>query len=95
MLEHPIFRDLEGIVKLRGICWDIAETGDHGYKVWPVLVFEKAEHGDFGQFIESKRGKGLSFVERLELCVGLGTALMEMHTCCSLPLNSIAYSMDH
>ncbi len=82
VLGHPVVRGHANIVKLMGVCWDIAGNDDGAYTVWPVLVYEKAECGDLCQFMESETGKGLSFDQRLELCIDIGTALMVMHSCC-------------
>jgi serine/threonine protein kinase len=65
-------RDHPNIIKLEGVAWDI---NNHG-QVWPVLVFEKAQHGDLEAFFASNAGKNLTFEERLDLCIHIGTALM-------------------
>ncbi|MCJ1457194.1 hypothetical protein MMC28_007561 [Mycoblastus sanguinarius] len=66
VLGHPVIQGHANIVKLMGICWDVAGNGDGEYTVWPVLVYEKANYGDLGQFMESEAGKALSFEQRLE-----------------------------
>jgi serine/threonine protein kinase len=65
-------RNHPNIIKLEGVAWDINNDG----QVWPVLVFEKAEHGDLETFFASNPGKDLTFEERLDLCIHIGTALM-------------------
>lgn len=79
ILSHPLIECHPHIVKLIGICWEIPDV-DHA---WPVLVFEKSQHGDLYQFIRLGKGRSLSIQERLRLCVNVGVAIRDMH------LNSI------
>lgn len=85
VLGHPVIRDHANIITLVGICWDVATSGDGEDTVWPVLVYEKAECGDLTQFMKSELGRGLSFDQRLGLCIDIGTALMVMYSTCNLP----------
>ncbi|KAL7792472.1 kinase-like domain-containing protein [Trichoderma ceciliae] len=76
VLGHPEIRGHPNIVRLVGVCFEI----DHQTKVpWPVLVFQKAEHGDLKKFLESPRGKGLGVRERLDLCIDVAAAITLMH----------------
>lgn len=76
VLGHPEIRGHPNIVRLVGVCFEI----DAQTKIpWPVLVLQKAEHGDLKKFIESPRGKGLSLRERLDLCVDVAAAVTLMH----------------
>ncbi|KAM0259856.1 hypothetical protein ACHAQJ_003100 [Trichoderma viride] len=76
VLGHPEIRGHPNIVRLVGLCFEI----DHETKIpWPVLVLQKAEHGDLKKFIDSPRGKGLSVRERLDLCVDVAAAITLMH----------------
>jgi serine/threonine protein kinase len=76
VLGHPEIRGHPNIVRLVGVCFEI----DHETKIpWPVLVLQKAEHGDLKKYIDSPRGKELSFRERLDLCVEVAAAITLMH----------------
>ncbi|KAM0452901.1 hypothetical protein ACHAO4_005320 [Trichoderma viride] len=76
VLGHPEIRGHPNIVRLVGVCFEV----DAQTKIpWPVLVLQKAEHGDLKKFIESPRGKGLSLRERLDLCVDVAAAVTLMH----------------
>lgn len=76
VLGHPEIRGHPNIVRLVGVCFEI----DAQTKIpWPVLVLQKAEHGDLKKFMESPVGKGLSFRERLDLCVDVAAAITLMH----------------
>jgi hypothetical protein len=77
ILGHPVIRNHANVITLEGICWDISVDDE---SVWPVLVFEKTEHGDMNQFLNSDVGKRMCFVERLKLCADVATALMAMHS---------------
>lgn len=75
VLGHPFIREHPNIVELQGISWDIPSNDE----IWPVLVFEKTQLGDLYNFATSPVGRDLSVNERLELCVGVGTAIVDMH----------------
>lgn len=65
------------IVRLEGVCWDI---GSDDSEVWPVLLFEKTPFGDLENFAESEAGKGMSLIDRLRICIDIGTALRDLHS---------------
>ena len=71
ILQHP------NIIKLEGICWDVSQEDD---KVWPVLVFEKSQHGDIDRFANFGAGMDLCSGKRLKLCVDMIAAVMELHS---------------
>ena len=75
VLCHQSIRKHPNIIELQGICWDVPSDE----KVWPVLVFEKAEYGDLSYFTTSPVGRDLCIGERLKLCVDTGTAIMDLH----------------
>ncbi|KAL6909112.1 kinase-like domain-containing protein [Trichoderma evansii] len=76
VLGHPEIRGHPNIVRLVGLCFEI----DAQTKIpWPVLVLQKAEHGDLKKFMELPRGKELNFRERLDLCVDVAAAITLMH----------------
>ena len=77
VLSHPLIRRQANIINLEGICWEIGRED----KVLPVLVFEKAQLGDMHRFMDSDLGKALSIEDRLKMCIGVGTAVMVMHSC--------------
>ena len=81
ILGQEEIRRHENVVRLEGICWDIVNSTDNEEKVWPVLVFEKAEMGSLKAFMKGK-GKNLGFEERVELCRDVGRGIWVMHRCC-------------
>ena len=74
VLGHPLLREHPNIVELQGICWDVPSD-----EVWPVLVFEKTQFGDLYNFLTLPVGRDLCTIERLKLCVDIGTAISDMH----------------
>ena len=78
VLGHPAIRYHQNVVRLEGICWDFPNEDE---AVRPVLVFEKARHGDLEKFSDSKAGKDLSFKDRLKVCVNVANAILAMHSC--------------
>lgn len=76
VLGHPSIQAHPYIALLQGICWDISPNG----KVWPVLVFEKSEFDDLSHFARRPIGKKMNFHQRLELCAGIGEAIIYMHS---------------
>lgn len=77
VLSHPSVQDHPNIIRLEGICWDVVSGGE---KVWPVLVFEKARHGDLHTFMGQAEGKRLTVGERLNICADIAIAVMDMHS---------------
>ncbi len=76
VLRHPSIRAHQNIVHLCGICWDVDHDGD----AWPVLVFNKSEHGNLDSLMSKGLGKSMSLEERLKLCAAIGEAVLAMHT---------------
>jgi Protein tyrosine and serine/threonine kinase len=74
VLGQPAIRNCPNIVQLEGICWYIREQ-----RIWPALVFEKADYGDLATFCKSSLGEHLSMHERLKLCMDIGNAVFYMH----------------
>lgn len=56
------------------------EARSSKWKVWPVLVYEKASHGDLIHFMQSEAGKRLHIENKLELCWNIGQGLISMHS---------------
>lgn len=77
VLGHPSIQNHPNILRLQGICWDVSIKDE----VRPVLVFEKAHHGDLEHFMTSDSGYQLSIKERLSLCRDIVTAIATMHGC--------------
>jgi len=87
VLGHPAVRDHPHLSRLEGVCWDVTPGTD---EVWPVLVFEKAPHGDLMSFMERGPGSALSFSDRVGLCGDIAVAIMDMHmNCTSIEIASI------
>ncbi|KAF5610581.1 serine threonine kinase [Fusarium tjaetaba] len=78
VLGHSMIRGHPNIVRLTGICWDIPSNEQE--RIWPVLVFEKAENKDLKQFMESDTGRKLDTKQRLELCQDIAAAITLMHS---------------
>lgn len=76
VLGHKSVRGHPNITRLEGICWDIEPERE---TVWPVLVFEKTEHGDLGTFMKHSAGRDMDLRNRLKLCTGIATAISHMH----------------
>jgi hypothetical protein len=77
VLGHPSIRSHPNIIRLEGICWDVDPEDE---KVWPVLMFEKTQHGDLHTFMKRGVGVGLSFEDKLSLCADVAMAIMDMHS---------------
>ena len=75
-LSHPAMRAHPNIVKVLGISWEI-EPSPH--RVWPVLVFTKTQFGDLHSFMNTDTGRNLTFIEKLDFCIAIGSALHTTH----------------
>ena len=75
VLGHSSLREHPNILSLQGVCWDISPD----QKVWPVLVFEKAQMGNLESFMDSDTGKLLPIKDKLKICSGIAAAVREMH----------------
>jgi hypothetical protein len=80
VLGHPVIREHDNIIRLEGVCWDYL-PGDQEDRVRPVLVFEKAKHGDLGRFMRSASGLATTTEQRLRLCVDIIRGIATMHSC--------------
>ncbi len=76
VLGHKSMRVHRNINRLEGICWDIEPESE---RVWPVLVFEKTQHGDLKTFMENDAGARLDLSNRLRLCTEIATAVSDLH----------------
>ncbi|KAG8534312.1 uncharacterized protein KY384_001156 [Bacidia gigantensis] len=77
ILGHPSIREHPNIVKLQGVCWDVVSEN----QVFPVLVFEKAEHGNLLQFMVSAEARALTSEQCLKLIADVANAVVTMHSC--------------
>jgi hypothetical protein len=75
ILTHPVIRNHPNIVDIEGICWEITKD-DH---VYPVLLFEKAEHRDLLQFSPSLQAGITSFDAKLSLCIDIARGIYTLH----------------
>ncbi|KAI1130599.1 kinase-like domain-containing protein [Nemania abortiva] len=91
LLYHPAIRDHSNILGPMGICWDIfpseKQTNSdedpnvvNKYEVWPVLVFEKSGFGDLYQFSSSQDARDMDIIDRLKLCLDIGSAISHMQS---------------
>jgi len=49
------------------------------WRVWPVLVYEKSQHGDLVCFMRSTSGSNLDITGRLKLCEDIGSGVRSLH----------------
>lgn len=103
ILADPSIRRHPNIIQLEGICWEVMsgdvelvsrekpiESGKGG--IVPILVFEKANHGDLSSFMMHSVGKQLGFRDRLEICIAIAKAIVAMHSISKL--QSVFYGYD-
>lgn len=90
VLGHPSIWDCPSIAKLEGICWDVYPPDGHVLSreetiksekggIMPVLVFEKAKHGDLYHFMTHGPGQQLGLNDKLWLCTEAASAVAIMH----------------
>ena len=90
VLGHPSIWDCPSVAKLEGICWEVYSPDDQVLSreetinsgkggVIPILVFEKANHGDLYQFMTHGPGQQLGLNDRLWLCTEVASAVAIMH----------------
>jgi len=75
VLGHRSVQGHPNVIELLGIGWDIPSDE----AVWPVLVFEKSQYGDMEKFANLLVGQHLKMHDRLDICIGIGTALADLH----------------
>ncbi|KAJ3576582.1 hypothetical protein NPX13_g3648 [Xylaria arbuscula] len=81
-LGHEDLHHHENIVQLIAISWEIENVRDWRFQadvvIWPVMILEKAELGDLGNFLRGK-GRETDFPTRLRMCAGIASALAAVH----------------
>ena len=75
-LSHDPTRWHPNLVTLEGITW---ESSPDTQQFLPVLLFEKATHGDLCSFFNSSISDTMDFPTRLRLCQHIGTGLVALH----------------
>ncbi|KAI1497175.1 kinase-like domain-containing protein [Biscogniauxia marginata] len=89
MLYHPAIQEHPNILGPRGICWDVFPSNSQdvslplseysdGYKIWPVLAFEKSKYGDLYHFSSLSSTREFDIIDRLKICLDIGAALGHM-----------------
>lgn len=76
VLGYYQFREHRHIAELQGIYWEF--TADD--QVLPVLLFEKSLLGDLWTFLRSPTGRNLRLTERINLCVDVGVAIVDLNS---------------
>ena len=76
ILSHKPIADHPYIIKVEGICWEVTPEND---RILPVLVFEKAIHGDMFHYRDTIEGQKLSIRQKISLCAQILDALYTLH----------------
>jgi hypothetical protein len=69
------------LINLEGVSWDVEKDG----RVWPVLVYEKAEHGSLEEFLKktsvtsSHTSALTSFSEKVQICAQIAQGIATLH----------------
>ncbi|KAI8934447.1 hypothetical protein NX059_009179 [Plenodomus lindquistii] len=77
-MGHSAILKCPFIQLVEGICWSLDPTTDI---IDPVLVYERAGHGDLSQYLTSDNGKTLELYDRLRLCRDIAIGLSTLHEC--------------
>lgn len=71
------------IIQLQAISWEVQNNRTWTFKkaprVWPVLLMERADHGDLQSYMATKEGSELSFEDKIEFCHGIASAIAAAH----------------
>jgi hypothetical protein len=86
-LSHPATKRHPHVTELFGISWEVPlkkagninDKSKIEEKAWPVLVFEKTDHGDLNTFLTSPAGRESSFVTRRDICTDVCSSIADMH----------------
>lgn len=79
VLGNPAIREHHNIICLQGICWDYLPN-EQEELFRPVLVFEKASHGDLRQFMRSTHAVNLTVKGKLKICADIVRGIAIMHS---------------
>lgn len=74
--EHAVVRTHPNIQRIYAIAWDVHPATS---RILPVFGFEESQLGDLQDFFRSHKGT-LSFMQRLQLCLDIGSALETLHS---------------
>ncbi|KAI1806722.1 serine/threonine protein kinase japonica group [Daldinia bambusicola] len=78
---HNFIRQNPHITQLQGICWDISADD----KPWPVLIFERSDLRDLYSYYDRKPSwQETDLPARIRYCVEIGTAIIAMHSICTV-----------
>jgi hypothetical protein len=80
ILCNPMVRQHPNVLQLQGICLNEVQDDRVDEDVKPILVFEKAHHGNLDDFLGSAVGQNLDFTTRVKLCRDVALALFAMHS---------------
>jgi len=83
-LSEPGIRDHPNIIQLQAISWEVQNIRTWTFKkvprVWPVLLMERADHGDLQDYLATKEGRELNFEDKIEFCHGIASAIAAAHS---------------
>ena len=81
-MHHPPLRAHPNIVKLHGVGFETEGPAD-SQNAMPVLIVECAELGNLVEVLETarKEDRGLSFDEKISLCIDIAHGLEILHAC--------------
>jgi hypothetical protein len=76
ILRHPASRNHKNLLSLEGVCWDYY-TSDISLR--PVLIFQRAQHGNLLQYVAKQGYQNMTLSHRLELATDVMSALGALH----------------
>jgi hypothetical protein len=76
ILRHPVARAHKNLLSLEGVCWDYSVSEE---LLRPVLIFNRAQHGDLSKFVEKDKFRELSISSRVELATDIMSAVDALH----------------
>lgn len=90
VIVSVLLRKKPNIVNVEAYCLEILGNG----QLCPVLVFEKANHGDLERFMRHGLGKCMSTEEVLHLCLDIGRGIMHMHSSSKMIFSSLRFQVN-
>jgi hypothetical protein len=76
ILRHPIARKHKNLLGLEGVCWDYHTSNE---SLRPVLIFQRAQHGDLLQYALKKGFQTMTVSHRMDLATDAMSALNALH----------------